>query len=268
MPRITYADRFAALLAKDYLSDRDRTFAESLSAHYQRKKALTAGRRRCFLQLEERYATPPVADDEMVARIQGLQARMGGEGSQWATNFTQSLLSQARSGASLSARQVEVLEGIEAEWTETEVATRQSWDQDFTPEMAERFRVMTEYYGKNGYFQNIVRARAANPEMIPSQRDYERVTSNKYASKVLAGWFDAPVYEVGSMVSLRSSASRSLRHKLPSGLAVIIAANAEVPTRACRGNKVYKLLPIGSSQTVLADECDLKKARASRKKKK
>lgn len=268
MPRITYADRFAALLAKDYLSDRDRTFAESLSAHYQRKKALTAGRRRCFLQLEERYATPPVADEAMTSRIEDLQGRMGDQGGKWATDFAQSLLSQARSGVALSLRQVEVLEGIETEWSEAKVAARQSWDQTFTPEMAESFRVMTEYYGKNGYFQNIVRARQASPEMIPSQRDYERVTSNKYALKVLAGWFDAPVYEVGSMVSLRSSAGRALRQKLPAGLAVIIASNAEVPTRACRGNKVYKLLPIGSSQTIMAEECNLKNARAPKKKKK
>jgi len=268
MPRITYADRFAALLAKDYLSDRDRTFAESLSTHYQRKKALTAGRRRCFLQLEERYATPPVADEVMTSRIEGLQGRMGEQGGKWATDFAKSLLSQVRSGASLSPRQVEVLEGIEADWTDAQVATRQSWDQTFTSEMAEKFKVMTEYYRKNGYFQNVVRAQQANPQMIPSKQDYERVTTNKFALKVLAGWFDAPVYEAGSMVSLRGSAGWGLRNKLPAQLAVIIEANAAIPSRACRGNKVYKLLPVGSMQTVLVEECHLKKARTPKKKKK
>ena len=50
MPRITYADRFATLLAKDYLSDRDRKFTESLFQYYQRKKALTTGSR-CIEEL-------------------------------------------------------------------------------------------------------------------------------------------------------------------------------------------------------------------------
>ena len=42
MPRTTYHDRFAALLAKDYVSDRDRSFAESLYSHYKRKGSFTA----------------------------------------------------------------------------------------------------------------------------------------------------------------------------------------------------------------------------------
>ena len=76
MPRITYHARFAALLAKDYVSDRDRSFAESLYSHYKRKGALPAGRRRCFIELEERYAVRPEPApgapelDMVLARIQ------------------------------------------------------------------------------------------------------------------------------------------------------------------------------------------------------
>lgn len=266
MPRITYADRFDALLAKDYLSERDRTFAESLYGSYKHRRVLTAGRKRCLLQLEERYETPPECDEVMIARIDDLRSRMSGDDAQWGLGFTESLLKQLRSGGALSPRQQEVLASIESNWTVGEMNKRVSWELDFTPEMRQRFDVMVEYYRKNGYFQRIVSRARLNPESVPTKGDYDRVTNNKYAAKVLAGFFDAPKYEVGSMVSLRGNASFALGRKLPSGMAVVIQANAEIPTAAARGNKIYKLLPVGGTQTILAEERDLKIHKVRKKK--
>ena len=56
MPRTTYADRFEALLAKDYIPTRDRQFIESLYTYYKSKGSLTAGRRTYFQRLEAQYA--------------------------------------------------------------------------------------------------------------------------------------------------------------------------------------------------------------------
>jgi hypothetical protein len=258
MPRITYADRFDALLAKDYLSDRDRIFAESLYTSYRSRKVLTAGRKRCLLNLEVSYEQPPETDEETLARLTDLRARMTGPDSKWAMGFTESLLNQAKSGSALSSRQQEVLTNIEAKWTDDELTRRASWKQTFTPEMFSRFKVMVEYYGKNGYFQNVVKRHHANPEEVPTKGDYDRLTANKYAEKVLAGYFDPPKYPVGSMVSLRSSAGWGLGQKMRRGLSVIIEQNAQVPVAAARGNKVYKVLPVGGTQTIFAEERALK----------
>mgnify|MGYP003127373675 CR=1 FL=1 len=59
MPRITYADRFEALLAKDYISKRDRQFLESLYTYYRSNRVLTSGRRYHFIRLENQYRNPP-----------------------------------------------------------------------------------------------------------------------------------------------------------------------------------------------------------------
>jgi len=268
MPRITYADRFATLLDKDYLSDRDRKFAGDLFAYYQRKKVLTAGRRRCFLQLEERYATRPVADDHMVARIEGLRDRMRAADDLdgcWADTFSLSLLKQARTGATLSPKQTNVLGQIEDGWTEAKLKARQSWDQNFTTDMRERFKVSLEYYKKEGYYSNMVSTFRRHPLKIPTQAEYERLTENKYAAKVLAGYFGAPKFEAGTMVALRVSAGWGLSQKFPSTIGVVIQPNAMVPASACRGNKVYKLLPVGGTQTVLVEERHLKKVREPKK---
>ena len=61
MPRITYADRFLALLARP-LSKRDRQFCESLQHFYKSKGRLTSGRARCVRELEDRYSAEKLAE--------------------------------------------------------------------------------------------------------------------------------------------------------------------------------------------------------------
>ena len=266
MARITYHDRFADLLAKDYLSSRDRTFAESLYSSYKRKKALTTGRRRCFLQLEERYAVKPQENQAMVARLDALRVRMNGGGGTWAQDFTASLLGQAKSGRDFSERQGEILKDIESRWTNEEVQGRVSWKQTFTPDMRERYRIMVEYYSVTGYYARAVNAYRLDNEMIPSKEDYERLTKNKYAAKILGGWYAMAKFDVGSMIAASAGATWKTRSAMgASRLGVVISVNATVPTAAARGNKVYKILPVGGAQVVICEERELKKARVSSK---
>jgi hypothetical protein len=268
MPRTTYADRFEALLAKDYLSERDRNFIGDLYAHYKRKRALSSGRRHWFVQLEQRYASRPVTDEATSARLEVLITRMSGNGSQWESEFAGSLLAQARSGRTLSEKQIAILRKIETKWSDEAVQVRETWAENFTPEMAEKFRVMIKYYTITGYFRRITDAHAANSDMVPSREDYERITNNKYATKILAGWFSEPKFAVGSMVAFGSHTKYNRAGIGPGSLAVVLSVNDTVPTAAARGNKIYRVLPVGKAQTILTEERCLKKARVPKKKKK
>ncbi len=184
MARITYADRFNDLLAKDYLTDNDRRFAESLYTYYKRKKVLTAGRRRCFLNLEQRYAERPVTNDAVVARINGLCERMdAAPGSEWESNFAISLLQQAKAGRDLSERQFEILEKIESKWSDDALQARNDWTDNFTSEMAEKYRVMMEYYGKNGYYSNLTTAYKKDPSLIPTMENMGSISMPTIATR-------------------------------------------------------------------------------------
>ena len=267
MARITYADRFNDLLAKDYLSDGDRRFAESLYTYYKRKKVLTAGRRRCFLQLEQRYAVRPVTNDAVVERINGLCERMNAvDSSTWETNFANSLLSQAKAGRNLSDRQVEILEKIESKWSDDALQARNNWTDNFTPEMAEKYRVMMEYYVKTGYYNNLTTAYKNDPSLVPAMENYQRITDNKYAAKVLAAWFKEPSYPPGSMVALRSGASYGLRRAFQRSMGIVVSVNDSAPVSAARGSKIYRVLPVGSAQTIICEERHLKSVRSRKKK--
>jgi len=42
---------------------------------------------------------------------------------------------------------------------------------------------------------------------------------------------------------------------------VVIKTNADEPKSACRGNKIYEVLPVGGVGTIMIEERYLKKAR-------
>lgn len=271
MPRITYHDRFAALLAKDYITSRDRTFAESLYSHYKRKGSLTTGRRRCFVQMEERYATRPTpkpgvgALDSLLKNIETATGTCKG----WNYTFVTSLQSQLRAGRSLSPRQNEILAKVKREFGAEAMESRVAWASEWTDEKAERYGIMMQYYsGGNTYYQNWVSQWQANKELTPSKAQYDKITGNKYAAKIFAGWYGAPRFAAGTMVALSATTSYHVRAACKSNLALVVKTNAAVPTSASARNKIYSILPVGSTKTVLVREKDLKNAPKSKKKSK
>ena len=136
--------------------------------------------------------------------------------------------------------------------------------------MQDRFRIMVAYYKANGYYGNIT-SRVVEG-FVPTQKQYEAITSNKYAAKILAGWEAAPKYANGSMALVRGTRGGSVQAFRASGNGklpvVIVGVNAARPSSACKGNKVYKVLPVGCAQTFLVEERDLKTYRAPKAPKK
>ena len=72
------------------------------------------------------------------------------------------------------------------------------------------------------------------------------------------------------MVLVRSTSARAGalwraagNGKLP---VVVVAANASTPSSACKGNKIYKVLPVGCAQTFMVEERDLKAHRTPKSK--
>ncbi len=265
MPRVTYADRFNALLARP-LSSRDRRFCESLQDFYKRKGRLTSGRARCVRELEERYSAEKLAaaaerGGPMLKRLSALSARV--EGNQWASGFVMSLSLQIQGGRELSEKQIKILQKIESENSDEAIAKRSSWEQDYDAEKRERATVAAQYYrgSSGGYFRDLVSKILDNPDFVPTYRQYKSITENKYAQKVLDAHFAAPKYAVGSFVSMRSSAPWNGRKMAGNKPCVVIQTDAAPIISAARGVKRYKVLPIGSAMPVVVEERHIKAAR-------
>jgi len=277
MARITYRTRLADLLAKPWITPRDRAFCESLLAHYNKKKYMSAGRAKCVRDMEGRYASKPVVDSNLLAEVTELRGRIA-DGSSWDAGFMDSVIGQVNAGRDLSEKQAATVAKVNSRYSAEALKAidtfRSEWLADPSG-MQVRFGIMVDYYTKNGYYGNITSR--VSEGFIPTKKQYDALTGNKYAVKILAGWDADPKFPVGSMVVVRGSrygtskgpdANDAWRASKNGTLPVVIVAqNSRPPTSACKGNKVYKVLPVGCAKTFEIEERSLKAHRVRKAKK-
>jgi len=278
LARSTYGTRLEALIANPAISSRDKTFAESLLRFYTSKRRLTAGRARCVKQLEDRYSPEKLAaalekGAGMLERLNAVCERT--EPSSWARGFINSLQGQVMAGRELSDKQIPILEKIEAENSDEAMSARESWKLDYLYEAdpawvaldvnARHYRVAqvaARYYKSAGYFQGLVHSILNDDGFVPTIEQYNKITKNKFAVKVLNAHYAPQKFAAGSLVQYSATAPGRFRagggNKIPM---VVIQANAAPVTSAAKGAKIYKVLPVGCATTRLVEERHLKKAR-------
>ncbi len=264
--RVTFAHRLQAIIDTDGASKRDRETAADLLRQYTRTKRLSSGQSRLVRTLEAKNAPEAIAERKartspLIKRLTRLTGRIADQSS-WDYGFSQSLLDQARSDRSLSPRQIELLEKIEGRYSDEALEAVSLWDQSFNSDMRDRYEVCLEYYKPTPYYKRAVAAYEADPSLVPSIDLYNKIVKNKYAQKVLTAHFADPLYPVGSMVTIRSNQYRRLRK----GQDYLVIKN-DLPIRnACKGAKIYQLLPVGSAELIHIEERHIKKHRTRKAK--
>jgi len=270
MARSTYGTRLEALIANPAISQRDKAFAESLHSFYASKRRLTAGRARCVKQLEDRYSPEKLAAARekgagMLERLNAVCERT--EPKSWGRGFVNSLQGQIMAGRELSEKQIKTLEKIEAENSDEAIKARDTWKLDYRyeadPAWSARHSKVAEvaarYYKAAGYFQGLVNSILTDDGFVPTVEQYNKITKNKFAVKVLTAHFADPKFAPGSLVQFGATAPSALRRiKVP---CVVISSNGGPIVSAAKGAKVYSVLPMGSAKTLLCEERHLKKAR-------
>ena len=270
--RINWKTTFATLLASPALAGRDRDVIASMHAHYQRGKSISAGRKRYFLLIQERTERAAEAmrqraesggATEMGSRLFDLGVKMG-DGSTWDHGYVESLALQEIKGSTLTARQIQILEKIEGNWTEEKILTRIGFAENYNSDkdgIKEDFARLMKYYSANPpYFNGEVTQWENDPDgFVPSSDTYNKVVSGKYAQKVLAGYTTAPKYEVGALVFANSKLPHNAAMWMLKGAMVMNTSGAIIS--ACKNNKLYTLLPIGGTTTIQVEERYLKARR-------
>jgi len=304
MARITYKTRLQALIDNPTIAPSDSRFAKSLLASYMKAKSLTSGRRAWLVKLEEKYSADAMAARKeagkafagRITELSAVLARIPSSES-WEKEFMISVVGQLENGRALTPKQESLIERVSENYTDDRVASGRLFAAEFKAKHQERFKAACEYYSHVGYFQKIVE-RSADPEYVPAEAEFEKVTANKYAEKVLAEYFKAPKYPAGGMISFRSGAQKikemqrrswsqkkavgnsnwsapsqravqqhevatrfvntRLYDEIADGMAIILNDNVMVPISACKGARVYSVLPIGSTEPVLIEERYLK----------
>ncbi len=137
----------------------------------------------------------------------------------------------------------------------------------------ELYDAIKTYYEAQGYFGNIFRK--SIDKITPD--DWQRVSTNKYAVKIIDAFKAEPLFKVGELVSLRATRECTkqkhhvLRHIIPSEIdKVLILSNTEPIINARKGAKRYKVAPVGGKnvQPFWIEEAFMKKLRKKVNKKK
>ena len=199
----------------------------------------------------------------MLERINTVMGRISiaGDESSWDFGFMQSLEEQLKTRGSLSPRQEEVLQQVEGRWSDEALKSRASWTDEWNEEKEEKFNIALQYYRKTGYYGNIVYKYLTTEGVrcagAPSEKEYNKLVLNKYASGVIRNIQSEPQFSVGGTAVFRSGA-RTHRGKpciiLKHGDAATVSTHA-------KGAKPVQVLPIGSAEPIWTEERWLKKAK-------
>lgn len=266
MPRRTYRHRLQDLIANPAISMRDKSFAQSLLSYYERKGSLTSGRVGWVKTLEDRYSAENLAaamekGATMLERLNTVCERT--EDASWARGFINSLQGQIMGGRELSEKQITTLVKIEAEHNDEALSTRAAFASEYTSDkdgMRTDAVTVAHYYRAAGYFHSLAQQIIENPAYVPSHAEYSKMTKNKYAQKVLREHHAPAKYPVGSYVLPRAG-NYGLKHRTGGKPCIVVETDAAPITSAAKGSKMYKLLPIGRAETILAEERMIMKAR-------
>ena len=235
---------------------------ESLQAHFRARKSLTAGRRRCLREIEDRLkAAPAAVDATLDSRLSDLLSRATKAEDRWAMDFIPSLRGQLLAGRALSARQVEILAKIEARHSDKAQAVRDSWASSFTSEMRAKLVIAARYYLANPpYFGDLAQKAIDDDSFVPTKRAYEKMVENKYATKVIESTLSKAKFNPGSHVALRANAN--VGWAIPrTSTGVVLKADAKPVTSPARGSKVYSVLFFGQTTPSFVEERWLKKGK-------
>ena len=187
--------------------------------------------------------------------------------SNWEQDFCASINSQLIRGRKLSSKQVKIVHKIEGNVAKLVVGYDQ-WVKQWDDEKRKVWNIALDYYQRERiYFQSEVLKRKDNPEYIPPQRTFKKITENKYAQKIINELAKKPAFDPGSMVAIRSGCdARDLgllysQMKELKSVPLFVMTVLDSVGSAAKGAREYTILPAGWTKTIKVQERHIKKAK-------
>lgn len=183
---------------------------------------------------------------------------------------------------SLTRSQINFFEKIASEYTKEKLQEESDHSRKLREDSGylEQVRIIAEYHQTTGYFSGVSRdslsfiravERGDNSVPPPSLSGLSRMMDNKYAQNILESHGNNPKYAVGDMVQIRANQDSNIRRgkysrrDLEKGVTfIIIEVDSGPITRSLTynaktgGTRWYRLLPLGSTDTIEAIEKAMK----------
>ena len=136
------------------------------------------------------------------ARFESLMAKKLSEKDR---KFAESLRRQFEDGGKLSPKQIECVERMEQRYSPETVLKRERWAQSYKGDHRETALIAAKYYRTTQYFSDLSSNILIDEDFVPTERQFEALTKNKYAKKAIATATEPPAFPVGSLCLVRAN---------------------------------------------------------------
>ncbi len=204
------------------------------------------------------YARPQRAERLEVqngeARFESLMAKKLSEGDR---KFAESLKSQFEDGGKLSHKQIECVERMEQRYSPESQLKRERWAQSYKAEHRPTALICANYYVTTSYFRDLSVKVATDEDFVPTEKQFNALTKNKYAKKAIIAATAPPAFPIGSLCKVRANFNLVSNPKLHNQMGLVVANHA-------KGLYASSTILVNGENVKLEDRC--LKAAAKKKK--
>lgn len=137
--------------------------------------------------------------------------------------FAESLQRQFNDQGKLSPKQVECVERMEERYSDDALAARKKWEANYKADCLPIAKICAQYYIKTGYFRTLALRILGEEDFVPTERQFNALTKNKYAKKAIAAAVEAPAFPVGSLCKVRANYNLVQRRELHDQIGLVVA---------------------------------------------
>jgi len=145
------------------------------------------------------------------ARFESLMAKKLSEKDR---KFAESLKRQFEDGGKLTAKQIECVDRMEQRYSPETLLKRERWVQSYKADHRPTALIVAKYYRTTQYFSDLASKILLEEDFVPTERQFEAMTKNKYAKKAIATATEPPAFPAGSLCLIRANYNLVNRREL------------------------------------------------------
>ena len=172
--------------------------------------------------------------------------------------FAESLKKQFDDSGTLTPKQIECVDRMERRYSPEAQLKRERWAQSYKKEHRPTALICANYYVTTMYFRDLSVRIATDEDFVPTEKQFNALTKNKYAQKAIKAATEPPAFPVGSLCKVRANANFVADRSLHNQMGLVVANHP-------KGLYASSTILVNGKQIKLEDRC--LKAAAKKKKK-
>jgi hypothetical protein len=172
--------------------------------------------------------------------------------------FATSLQRQHEEKGTLTHKQIECVKRMEERYSEEAIIARKNWEATYKEEHRQTAIICANYYVTTSYFRDLAVKIATDEDFVPTQRQFNALTKNKYAKKAIKAATEPPAFPVGTLAKVRANYNLVSNRSLHDQIGLVVENHA-------KGLYASSTILVNGQRYKLEDRC--LKAAAKKKKK-